>query len=70
MSTKGKTRWYPRHVKPVRDGFYECHVRLMGGANTLWMLEWDGVGFLVPIPMTVYRWRGQTKKAAHGKGDA
>jgi hypothetical protein len=66
MSTKGKTRWFPRYIHPVRNGFYECEVRLMGGLYTNWMLPWDGKGFLVPFPMTVLRWRGQTIKAAHG----
>jgi hypothetical protein len=36
----------------------------MGGFTTLWDLEWDSKGFLVPFPMVVYQWRGQTKKAA------
>jgi hypothetical protein len=62
-TTKGKTRWYPRHVHPVRVGTYECVVRIMGGFFTRWMLEWDGVGFRVPFPMGVYKWRGQTYKA-------
>jgi hypothetical protein len=62
--TKGKTRWYPRHIHPVRNGIYECHVRIMGGLETLWNLQWESKGFLVPFPMNVYRWRGQTKKAA------
>lgn len=71
MSAKGKTCWYPRHIEPVRNGAYECIVRTMGGMVGNWTLEWDGKGFLVPFPMVVYRWRGQTKKAAHGiKGDA
>ena len=29
----------------------------------LWELHYDGVGFLVPIPMRVIFWRGMTKKA-------
>jgi hypothetical protein len=69
-TTKGKTRWYLRHVHPVRNGMYECRVRLMGGLVVLWMLEWDGHGFRVPMPMIVYHWRGQTKKAAQAKGGA
>ena len=60
---KGKTRWYPRNARPVRHGTYECHVRIPGGAQCLWNLHWDGVGFQVPIPMVVYRWRGLTRKA-------
>ena len=71
MSAKGKTRWFPRHVTPVRNGFYECRVRIMGGFLGTWLLQWDGKGFLTPFPMNVFYWRGQTKKAAHGiKGDA
>ena len=69
MSAKGKTRWYPRHIAPVRNGIYECIVRLCPGFNAKVMVEWDGIGFKWPMP--VYHWRGQTKKAAHGiKGDA
>lgn len=60
---KGRTKWLPIHARPVRLGKYECHVRIMGGLQGTWMLEWDGVGFLVPFPMIVYRWRGLTKKA-------
>ena len=63
---KGRTRWYPRHITPVRHGAYECHVRLPGGVRTIWSgpLYFDGVGFLVPMPMMVLHWRGMTK-AAH-----
>lgn len=64
MSAKGKTRWFPRHVPPVRNGVYQCHVRIAGGLVGQWDLEWDGKGFRVPFPMVVYRWRGMTK-AAH-----
>lgn len=61
---KGRTRWYPRHVHPVRSGFYECAVKISSAVPPLlWMLEWDGKGFLVPVPMVVDRWRGLTKKA-------
>jgi hypothetical protein len=28
----------------------------------VWELEWDGKGFLVPIPMVVYQWRDLAKK--------
>jgi len=28
-----------------------------------WHLEWDGVGFLVPMPLIVRHWRGMTKRA-------
>lgn len=61
---KGRTRWYPIGIKPIRNGEYECHVRLPGGLQTVWRLEWDSIGFLVPITMVVYRWRGLTKQGA------
>ena len=63
---KGLTRWYPRHVNPIRNGGYECLVRIAGCTYVIWpeKLEWDGRGFLVPIPMRVIQWRGMTK-AAH-----
>jgi hypothetical protein len=65
MSTKGKTRWFPRDVHPVRNGLYECIARIAGGAVVNWgLLPWDGNGFLVPIPMNVLHWRGLTKKAS------
>ena len=69
MREAGKTPWFPRHINPVRNGAYECHIRIACGGRTLWMLEWDGVGFIVPIPMGVFHWRGQTK-AAHRKSVA
>ena len=68
----GKTRWFPRDVKPVRVGTYECAVRISRAVPPLlWKLEWDGVGFLVPFAMIVLRWRGLTKKASRTtpKGD-
>lgn len=62
----GKTRWFPRDVSPVRNGQYECIVQISRSVPPLrWPLEWDGTGFLVPFPMIVHRWRGQTKRAAH-----
>ena len=63
---KGRTRWYPRSISPVRHGAYECVVRIPGGLVCIWpdKLVWDGVGFLVPMPMGVRQWRGMTK-AAH-----
>lgn len=66
MSTKGKTRWFPRAVAPVRSGYYECGVLISSSQRCLilWTLEWDGKGFLVPFPMAVRKWRGATKKAA------
>ena len=63
---KGKTKWFPNRMRPVRNGVYECIVRF-GGGQFLWMLKFDGVGFLVPFPMQVVQWRGQTKKAAAGE---
>ena len=65
MSAKGKTRWFPRSIEPVRLGRYECRVRVVGMPHELcrWNLAWDGTGFLVPFPMVVYFWRGLTKKA-------
>lgn len=68
MSAKGKTRWFPRHVHPVRNGQYECSVRIMGGLVVLLSLVWDGKGFVVPFPMVVYHWRGLTKAAARKQG--
>jgi hypothetical protein len=65
---KGRTKWYPRHIFPVRNGEYQCVVRIMGGFHTEWNLEWDGKGFLVPFPMVVYKWRGLTKAAAQEMG--
>lgn len=61
---KGRTKWFPRRVGPVRPGVYECAVKFSSSVPMmLWKLEWDGTGFLVPIPMVVYWWRGMTKKA-------
>ena len=59
------TPWVPRHIEPVRNGFYDCVVRIPGGLVTFWRLEWDGIGFKVPMPMIVREWRGLTKSAAH-----
>ena len=58
-----KTRWFPRSTPPVRPGHYECAVRWTSAMPrlALWTLEWDGKGFLVPIPMVVHQWRGLTK---------
>lgn len=61
---KGRTKWFPRHVHPVRSGEYECAVEISRSVPlALWVLEWDGVGFRVPFPMRVYQWRGMTKQA-------
>lgn len=63
---KGKTRWYPQDIRPVRNGEYECLVRITNrGPLFYWRLQWDGIGFIVPVPMIVKFWRGQTKAAAH-----
>ena len=61
---KGRTKWLPRSTAPVRHGPYECFVRIPGGARVIWpdKLVWDGVGFLVPMPMAVLQWRGLTKR--------
>ena len=68
---KGRTKWYPRHIVPVRHGAYECFVRVAGGLHTVWPepLQYDGKGFLVPLPMGVIKWRGLTK-AAHNATQA
>jgi hypothetical protein len=57
---QAKTRWFKRHEHPVRNGLYECAVRIsnMQSVLFLWNLEWDGKGFLVPCPMVVVQWRG------------
>ena len=63
---KGKTRWYPSHITPVRVGEYEC---LMRPSRSLPMFRarfvWDGSRFETgwPWDIVVY-WRGQTKAAA------
>lgn len=61
---QGRTRWFPVGIKPAREGFYECIIRVPGMPFfVIWgnKLYWDGVGFLVPIPMMVRQWRGQTR---------
>lgn len=61
---RGRTRWLPRYTAPVRNGVYECQVRISRAVpRLLWELEWDGRGFLVPFPMVVVWWRGMTKQA-------
>lgn len=60
---RGRTRWMPRNIEPVRNGTYECIVRIPGGIVTVLPLEWDGMGFIVPMPMIVRKWRGLTKRA-------
>lgn len=65
-NNKGRTRWFPRSEAPVRHGRYECTVRVSSSVPPLmWgLLEWDGTGFLVPMPMVVLQWRGLTRRAA------
>lgn len=55
-----RTPWFSRNTPPVRPGLYECGVYWTSAMPTLalWMLEWDGKGFKVPIPMVVKKWRG------------
>lgn len=56
-----KSLWFERDDHPHRVGFYECVTRLPGlpGIAYKWgLLEWDGWGFKVPMPMAVLRWRG------------
>lgn len=59
-----RTPWFPRNTPPTRPGLYECGVRWTSAMPTLalWALEWDGVGFKVPIPMVVHQWRGLAKR--------
>lgn len=59
-----RTPWFPRSTPPVRPGFYECGVRWTSAMPTLtlWVLEWDGKGFKVPMPMVVHQWRGLVRK--------
>lgn len=61
-----RTPWFPRETLPVRPGVYECAVRWTSAMRypVVWKLEWDGKGFLVPIPMIVYHWRGLRCKSA------
>jgi len=69
--TKGKrTPWFPRSIKPARPGIYECGVAITNAQRTLMLfdLEWDGIGFKVPVPMMVKQWRGLTKPEAQPKG--
>lgn len=61
---KGKTKWYPRRLEPVRNGEYECIVRISCSAPLFRLvIPWDSIGFLVETPMMVIWWRGLTKKA-------
>jgi hypothetical protein len=63
---KGRTRWrlLIRDGYPIRPGMYECGIRLSRSLPVMaWDLEYDGIGFLVPVPMMVLQWRGLTKKA-------
>lgn len=72
MSDKRKrTRWFPRNTPPVRPGVYECGVRWTSAMRhpVLWHLEWDGKGFLVPVPMVVHQWRGLARPREAGSHD-
>lgn len=64
-----RTPWFPRDTKPVHRGTYECAVKISSSVPPLlWPLAWDGVGFLVPFPMMVLRWRGLVKRPAGVEG--
>lgn len=70
-----RTPWFPRDTPPTRPGFYGCGVRWTSAMPTLtlWKLEWDGKGFLVPMPMVVRQWRGlarQPRRAAMSSADS
>ena len=63
-----KTKWFSRETPPTRPGLYECAVRLCGlqrGLIVWGLLEWDGKGFLVPVPMAVRKWRGLRHKPSN-----
>lgn len=63
-STTDRTPWFDRSVNPVNLGVYECAVSISRGVPlTIWKLEWDGVGFVVPFPMVVVEWRGLTRSS-------
>lgn len=63
-----RTGWFPRSINPVHIGTYECAVMLTSSAPLFrWQLEWDGRGFLVPVPMVVKRWRGLVKRPADAR---
>ena len=65
-----RTPWFSRDQWPVNHGFYECHAKITSSAPPFkFDLEWDGVGFLVPFPMVIVRWRGlkhRPRGANHG----
>ena len=63
-----KTKWFPRDTQPTRPGLYKCAVLITSAQKSLinWgLLEWDGVGFLVPCPMIVKQWRGLRHKPSN-----
>lgn len=64
---KGRTKWFKRDkCLPVRPGVYECGVIITSAQRNLFLmkLEFDGVGFLVDVPLIrVVVWRGMTKTA-------
>lgn len=62
----GRSKWFKRPELPVREGFYEVAyvVTSMQRHAFLGRAYWDGVGFIVDMPlMRIVRWRGMTKKA-------
>jgi hypothetical protein len=67
---KGRTRWFRREERPIRHGMYECIVKISCSVPAMnWgLLEWDGIGFIVPVPMNVIFWRGMTQKACLANG--
>lgn len=67
---KGLTRWYPHKVKPVREGIYECVIRVSRyGPMYRTTYRWDGQQFITGWPWSiVVFWRGQTR-AAYLKGE-
>ena len=65
-----KTKWFPRSTPPTRPGLYECAVLITSAQKKLinWgLLEWDGVGFLVQVPMVVKKWRGLKHETSNAK---
>ncbi len=58
----GHSQWFKRSEPPVNPGEYECIAWFTSSApSSIWRLQWDGHGFLTPIPMVVDYWRGLTR---------
>ena len=56
-----KTRWYPKNVKPVREGWYEakcCNGFMQCGGLHLWR---DNHWFFYEYPCENLPWRGLKK---------